>query len=122
MSSKDSAKKLKGFVREQYASDWTVTQHNSFKGTGKLAEYTIEVGNIGKMEIRKDMQRWTVNLPAEEDMPASTLVVEATKRAAWSSTSEVAGPEGILHLLPHRTSLITKPSGPFERLGYLLPL
>lgn len=104
-SSRSETQKLGGFVREQYASNWKVTQHNSFKGTRKLAEYTIEVGDIGKMEIRKDMQRWTVNLPAGDDMPASTLVVEATKRASWSSTSEVAGPEG-----------------PFERLGYLLPL
>jgi hypothetical protein len=95
--SPNTSLKSGGFVREMYAPGWEVKQLHPSSGTGKVAEYTIEVAGIGSMEIKKDMQRWSVHLPAgEDDQPPMTLLVETTERTAWTTKHEISGPEGLL--------------------------
>jgi hypothetical protein len=75
------------------------------------------------MEIMKDRQLWTVHIPADPTtgQEAMELVVEATKRTPWTTKSPISGPEGTRAGLFHFSTNVFA-SGPFERLGTLLPL
>jgi hypothetical protein len=93
-----ASRTLPGFISEQYAPEWTITRLSPSERTGRVSEYKIEVKGMGTMEIRKDWQRWTVFLPAQDGRAAMKVIVEASKRTPWTTRSEIAGPEGLFIL------------------------
>lgn len=90
-----------GFMRELTAPRWTVTR-NSAPCIGEVEEWKIDVEGIGSMEVGKARQRLVVHIPSEDAVGGDVmdLVVESTQRTPWTTSSEVAGPEGKVERSP----------------------
>jgi hypothetical protein len=99
------AQRPRGFMRELTAPGWNITRKGQ-RGTGRTEEWKVDVDGVGSMEIGRDVQRWVVHIPPEEEgADWMDLVVETRDRTPWTAQSEVAGPEGSFFFILHDSVL-----------------
>jgi hypothetical protein len=97
---KDNLKSVNGFSCELWSSGWKHIATQGANAKDDVKEWKVQVENVGTMQIGRDRQSWTVQMPAELTMGngALELVVETTQRTPWTTRSLISGPEGQRHL------------------------